>query len=135
MEKNLGDKSNSEMECSVCLHLFQQPVKLLPCKHTFCVECISQWLAVKRDYPSCPKCRSVPRSACVDRECENEISKCLENFPRKRFEKSERFERTAFDTVNSLEDRFGTHHDVMNSLKNHDEVEIGVFEAHRSSVW
>lgn len=44
----------AELECSICLDLYQRPVTT-PCGHTFCRPCIRQaWRATRR----CPQCRT-----------------------------------------------------------------------------
>ncbi|XP_048396042.1 E3 ubiquitin/ISG15 ligase TRIM25-like isoform X2 [Stegostoma tigrinum] len=47
-----------DLTCSVCLHVYQDPV-ILPCQHSFCLQCInSAWKHVtNRGGVSCPECR------------------------------------------------------------------------------
>ncbi|KYO37592.1 LON peptidase N-terminal domain and RING finger protein 1-like [Alligator mississippiensis] len=50
----LGDLlSLSDLECSLCLRLFLEPVTT-PCGHTFCKECLERCLDHR---PSCPLCK------------------------------------------------------------------------------
>ena len=39
--------SLENMKCPICHRLLYRPVAVLPCLHTFCSHCISQWLKVK----------------------------------------------------------------------------------------
>jgi hypothetical protein len=52
---------NSQLECSVCYHMFKDP-RILPCGHTFCLKCLQDIVtaaASKTDKtPSCPTCRA-----------------------------------------------------------------------------
>ena len=45
-------------ECAICTEMFRRP-KMLPCFHTFCLECLQQYGAGKEDgdVMSCPMCR------------------------------------------------------------------------------
>ena len=45
-----------ELQCGICLELFQDP-RSLPCLHTFCVECIQRTLNDKHSL-KCPVCRA-----------------------------------------------------------------------------
>ena len=50
--------SPADHKCSVCLELFTEP-KILPCCHTFCLECLKKTASRKRTEGkiTCPKCR------------------------------------------------------------------------------
>ncbi len=39
--------------CSICLAAQQNPFKLEQCVHSFCTDCISQWLDIKNNCPLC----------------------------------------------------------------------------------
>ncbi|XP_078416609.1 E3 ubiquitin/ISG15 ligase TRIM25-like [Cetorhinus maximus] len=47
-----------ELTCAVCLHIYQDPV-ILPCQHSFCLECINNvWAGSTLSVDaSCPQCR------------------------------------------------------------------------------
>ena len=47
---------DDELQCGICLDLFQDP-RSLPCLHTFCVECIQRTLNDKHSL-KCPVCRA-----------------------------------------------------------------------------
>ena len=47
--------SPADHKCSVCLELFTEP-KILPCCHTFCLECLKNTARTEGQIP-CPKCR------------------------------------------------------------------------------
>ena len=40
-------------ECAICKRSLQDPVQL-PCRHVFCLSCITNWLD---DHDVCPTCR------------------------------------------------------------------------------
>lgn len=44
------------MECSICLDVLRDPLRL-PCRHTFCTQCLRQLFADHRG-DRCPLCRS-----------------------------------------------------------------------------
>ncbi|OCT94834.1 E3 ubiquitin-protein ligase TRIM62 [Xenopus laevis] len=50
---------NDELTCSICLNIYRDPV-VLPCKHNFCKECISNILNSQRKTGNyiCPECRA-----------------------------------------------------------------------------
>ena len=52
--KSLGPEERTESNCTICHEECKNPVQL-ECKHTFCEECINEW--VERE-PSCPICRA-----------------------------------------------------------------------------
>ncbi len=50
------------MSCSVCLDLFDSDIslklpKILPCQHTYCVECINHWMHSSDGKFDCPACK------------------------------------------------------------------------------
>ena len=51
-------KINEITECSICTEVFSDP-RVLPCIHTFCLQCLQKWSKHKRsgDQTSCPLCR------------------------------------------------------------------------------
>ena len=55
---SLIDEVKELTECSICTEMFRNP-KILPCLHTFCLECLQQYGAGKEDgdLMSCPMCR------------------------------------------------------------------------------
>jgi tripartite motif-containing protein 2/3 len=50
----------ARIECSLCLHVFEDP-RILPCGHTFCLQCIVRQVASNSDTASflCSLCRQV----------------------------------------------------------------------------
>jgi hypothetical protein len=58
-----GNTSAVDMMCSICLELYDQPIRL-PCEHSFCKKCV---FSVRRHaIPGarsikCPECRQVAR--------------------------------------------------------------------------
>ena len=50
--RNRGDLS-IELMCLFCSDIYQEP-SILPCKHTFCYDCLQRWV---REKTSCPLCR------------------------------------------------------------------------------
>ena len=47
------DHINQHLKCSVCLSIFNDPVRL-ECGHTFCKKCIKMWI---KKHNECPCCR------------------------------------------------------------------------------
>ncbi|XP_064408086.1 E3 ubiquitin-protein ligase TRIM52-like [Latimeria chalumnae] len=54
----LMERAGSELYCSICLDLYNDPV-ILDCSHSFCRACISWVWETRRRIPSCPQCRQV----------------------------------------------------------------------------
>ena len=56
---------NLNVVCSICTDILVDPVDLLDCQHTFCKQCIAQWIEGKRNRTGrsgnlnvpCPDCR------------------------------------------------------------------------------
>ena len=54
------------LKCSVCLDLYDDPLILSGCGHTFCRECITKHLQGRKAYSSqCPECKKPAR----ERDC------------------------------------------------------------------
>ncbi|XP_063169123.1 E3 ubiquitin-protein ligase RNF166 isoform X1 [Candoia aspera] len=45
----------AQFSCPICLEVYQRPVRIAPCRHTFCGECLQPCLQVPS--PLCPLCR------------------------------------------------------------------------------
>ena len=56
--KTLLDNLHEEVSCSVCMTTFTEP-KILPCLHTFCLNCLNEILRTSggHDIIPCPECR------------------------------------------------------------------------------
>lgn len=55
-EKAMKQKINSmadQFDCGICYLTMHQAVSLMPCLHTFCGGCFSDWMARQKDCPSC----------------------------------------------------------------------------------
>ena len=50
---------DDELRCVICMNLFVCPASLSGCRHTFCNDCISQWLETPSNL--CPVCRHRPQ--------------------------------------------------------------------------
>ena len=61
-----------DMQCSICSFVFYIPFSLLPCKHTYCKRCISEWMNRQL---TCPLCRCEPTAfkKCSDLSKEIQI--------------------------------------------------------------
>ena len=44
-----------EFKCPLCLDLFKKPIRMTPCGHTFCHECLTRMGAIPWN---CPECRN-----------------------------------------------------------------------------
>ncbi|XP_066285202.1 tripartite motif-containing protein 3-like [Branchiostoma lanceolatum] len=54
VQSSLCGKLREELSCSICLELFYRP-KVLPCKHTFCQDCLLDWAGGQECF-KCPVC-------------------------------------------------------------------------------
>jgi E3 ubiquitin-protein ligase CHFR len=52
------DEIKNELICGICSDVFYKPVSMIPCLHTFCGACYSQWM--EQD-DRCPQCREQVR--------------------------------------------------------------------------
>ncbi|XP_076066660.1 uncharacterized protein LOC143040014 isoform X2 [Oratosquilla oratoria] len=55
-EVNLEEYLEEELTCAICLERLHRP-KLLPCKHTFCLLCLQNYVNTCRTSFTCPSCR------------------------------------------------------------------------------
>ncbi len=66
--------ASDELSCPVCRDIYKDPV-LLPCSHSFCNACVSEWWKMKR-IRECPVCKTVsptkktPRNLVLRNLCE-----------------------------------------------------------------
>lgn len=52
-------KLGDDTECGICIETYAQPARLNTCEHTFCSECLSQWLkSCNPGAARCPTCRA-----------------------------------------------------------------------------
>jgi hypothetical protein len=58
-EAELIEMLGEEMQCVICQN-FLCAAHALPCSHTFCGDCLTEWLSKKRH---CPTCRQAVGSA------------------------------------------------------------------------
>ena len=60
VEKRFEDEKGDSIEdlttCSICLSMIDKP-KALPCLHTFCFKCLSEWAKSASKTVTCPVCR------------------------------------------------------------------------------
>eukprot|EP00158_Paraphelidium_tribonemae_P004718 Partr_v1_DN26929_c0_g1_i2_m7196 putative WD domain, G-beta repeat len=54
------DQPYSSLHCPVCLKIYEQPMMINTCGHTFCLSCISQTMDLDS---KCPLCRTVTRKS------------------------------------------------------------------------
>ena len=47
---------DADMQCSICLAVYLDPVTVVPCGHSFCAPCIERWLDRGGHSVSCPLC-------------------------------------------------------------------------------
>jgi len=67
-----------ELACSYCFYLLLEPV-VLPCGHTYCAECISDWRAERNVCPCCSK--PISAEPCRVLVLENAIVELLKTLP------------------------------------------------------
>jgi hypothetical protein len=60
LRARLAEAQRKEFECSVCEHA-QVDCALVPCGHTFCVDCVRRWqrAGAARGDMRCPMCNAV----------------------------------------------------------------------------
>lgn len=64
-----------QFDCNICYMIMHQAVTLMPCLHSFCGGCFSDWVKRQKD---CPSCRNpvveVKKSAMINSLVENFLS-------------------------------------------------------------
>lgn len=67
--------------CPICLKHFDEP-RMLPCKHTFCLQCIQQMISQNNGVWECPKQdgEKVEENDIRNLNINNEISKLIQLF-------------------------------------------------------
>jgi E3 ubiquitin-protein ligase CHFR len=50
------DKLKDELTCNICFEIYHKPVSMIPCLHSFCGGCLSDWIKKSKE---CPFCRKV----------------------------------------------------------------------------
>ncbi|XP_077992478.1 E3 ubiquitin-protein ligase TRIM56-like [Glandiceps talaboti] len=55
-EKLLTDIDDKVLLCSICMERFKSP-KILPCFHTFCESCLTEWVKTSKGNLICPTCK------------------------------------------------------------------------------
>ncbi|XP_070540405.1 E3 ubiquitin-protein ligase TRIM56-like [Ptychodera flava] len=57
-EKVLTDISEQILLCAICMERFKSP-KILPCYHTYCEPCLTEWVKTNNDQLICPTCKEL----------------------------------------------------------------------------
>jgi len=61
-----------QFECSICYLALYNPVSVMPCMHTFCGGCLSDWFKKQKDCPSCRvKATEIKRNLFVNSLVDN----------------------------------------------------------------
>ncbi|XP_078679546.1 tripartite motif-containing protein 3-like [Branchiostoma floridae x Branchiostoma belcheri] len=56
VRSRLCGRTKEELSCAICLEMFYMP-KVLPCKHTFCQDCLQDWAGGQKSF-QCPVCHA-----------------------------------------------------------------------------
>ncbi|XP_070568699.1 tripartite motif-containing protein 2-like [Ptychodera flava] len=56
-EKLLTDIDDKVLLCAICMERFKSP-KILPCQHTFCEHCLTEWVKANNGQLICPTCKN-----------------------------------------------------------------------------
>ncbi|XP_070539568.1 tripartite motif-containing protein 2-like [Ptychodera flava] len=54
--KLLTDINEQILLCAICMERFKSP-KILPCHHTYCEHCLTEWVKTNNDQLICPTCK------------------------------------------------------------------------------
>eukprot|EP00039_Didymoeca_costata_P003524 m.68195 g.68195 ORF g.68195 m.68195 type:complete len:536 (-) comp11947_c0_seq2:73-1680(-) len=74
------------LTCPICREIFYKPIALLPCLHTYCSACYSQWMVKSQ---ACPDCRGVVDSVTANHKTTSLVDAYLEKYPEKKKTKEE----------------------------------------------
>ena len=71
MKMNI-DKMADQFDCGICYQIMHQAVSLIPCLHTYCGGCFSDWLKRSKKCPlGCEEVLMVKKSAIVNSTIES----------------------------------------------------------------
>ncbi|KAI9342792.1 hypothetical protein DFJ73DRAFT_842391 [Zopfochytrium polystomum] len=79
-EKEETRALESSLTCPICHDLFHVPVSAMPCLHSFCGGCISDWVARSRE---CPQCRLKIRTISRNHQLKSVVDIFLKSHPEK----------------------------------------------------
>lgn len=75
-----------ELTCGICQSVFYKPVSLLPCLHTFCAHCASQWIESSR---ACPECKGAITEVRPSHKLQSVVDNFLKTQPKLRLSAEE----------------------------------------------
>jgi len=55
LNKLKAESHKEELTCNICLEIFYKPVSIIPCLHSFCGGCLSDWIKKSKECPHCRK--------------------------------------------------------------------------------
>ena len=68
------DKMGEELDCGICCEVMHGAVTLMPCLHSYCGGCFSDWVRKSKECPNCRKAvREVKQNALL-----NNMSKLIQ---------------------------------------------------------
>ncbi|RUS30164.1 hypothetical protein BC938DRAFT_479778, partial [Jimgerdemannia flammicorona] len=73
------DAFGDQLTCGICHEILYKAVSLLPCLHTFCAACYSDWLVVS---DKCPSCRDKAQAVRVNHLLNNVVDVYLKQYPK-----------------------------------------------------
>lgn len=74
----VGDIMDEQLTCSICSELFIRATTL-NCSHTFCYQCIQNWIKKQKGCSLCPVCRTPVRSMNKALVLDNFIESMIDN--------------------------------------------------------
>ena len=65
----LSESEAKHLKCSICLNIFRNAIRS-KCDHTFCKQCVENWIKSNNNNNNCPECRTVFESNLTT-SCDN----------------------------------------------------------------
>ena len=103
-----GDEGRvaEQLRCGICLCTLHKPVTLVPCLHSFCAGCYSDWM---RQQETCPDCRAPCGQVGRSHTLHNVVAAFVEAHPEFSREQEEIERLDGKDRLSEAVGRLGTH--------------------------
>eukprot|EP00761_Pharyngomonas_kirbyi_P011482 gb/GECH01011507.1/.p1 GENE.gb/GECH01011507.1/~~gb/GECH01011507.1/.p1 ORF type:complete len:679 (+),score=118.56 gb/GECH01011507.1/:1-2037(+) len=127
-DKNDAEDSESDdglsenLVCIICSEILYKPASVIPCMHTFCSGCVSQWIDVQ---DNCPQCRQDITHINKNHTIKNVVEAYLEKNPKSKRDEDDLKELDEQDKLKNR-DSYCLHPDQSSSTSSTSHSSISV---------